>query len=152
MRCWNCNKKKKCKKGCSVQHTNNTKMTNNNVIAQADPCNSSHPNTKGQVKHYENSATINGQEYVVENKNYYDNYYTKYNHYYVKDINYVTDHYSDYNVYHYNTETVYNGSVCEGSTDIVENNNSNQCYNKGCNCSCCSQKRPSCMGTCNCKN
>jgi hypothetical protein len=56
---------------------------------------------KGEVNHYEDYKYIDGEDYCIENKNYYDNYYKKCNHYYITDYDYITDHYYEYDVYHY---------------------------------------------------
>ena len=72
----------------------------------------------GQVNNYENHYVIAGQEYGVQNENYYDNYHHRYNHYYITDVNYVADHYMDHNVYHHNTNNVYNGEDYLGAENV----------------------------------
>lgn len=79
--------------------------------------------TNGSVNNYENYIDVDGEQYNISNKNYYDNYYTTYNDYYVTDYNYVTDHYFDYNIYHYDSKTIYNGSEYMGCENIVHNGN-----------------------------
>lgn len=78
-------------------------------------------NNNGSAKYYESHGTICGDDHKIKNENYYDNYYTKYNNYYVKDYNYVTDHITEYNVYHYDNETIYNGTINHGTTNIAGN-------------------------------
>lgn len=108
--------------------------------------NSDQVSLAGDSRVYNNSQDINGQDYVVENRNYYNNYYTRYNNYYVNNIDINKDFVKDVNVYHYSSETVYEGCEYLGSSTVVQNDNgssgcrnnqgrSSQCgRNQGCNC------------------
>ena len=127
----NCGKKKIYNNVNSNQYSNGT--TNGTSLANGTLVSTNQPNqliqnaqsnfaNGGQVNYYQSNGTVAGQDYTVQNSNYYDNYYTKQNNYYVNDVNYVTDHYQDYNVYHFNTQTVYNGTVYEGATNVVATN------------------------------
>lgn len=86
---------------------------------------------KGQTKVYKKNEDIKGKDYCVENKNYYNNYYTRYNHYYVNNTNIYKDYVKDCNVYHFSTETIYDGCEYQGSSTVVkedkDNGNDDKC-------------------------
>ncbi|WP_373599728.1 hypothetical protein [Paraclostridium bifermentans] len=82
-------------------------------------------NSVNKYKHY---ADIDGEKHCIANKNYYDNYYTRYNHYYITDYNYVTDHYFDYNIYHYDTKTIYNECQYMGCENIIHHCKNDCCH------------------------
>lgn len=76
---------------------------------------------KGTSQRYESYRDVDGQVAEIRNDNYYDNFYTRYNHYYVKDYNHITDYYRDVNVYHYCEEVVYEGCKYQGYTSKIYN-------------------------------
>lgn len=95
-------------------------------------CNCREPE-EGKVRRYEKEFDVKGNNYCVENKNYYDNYYNRYNNYYVTDYDYVNNYYADYNVYHYKRELIDENSQYLGCKDIYANeanaNNNGANYN-----------------------
>ncbi|MGL5151340.1 MAG: hypothetical protein ACRC7N_12305 [Clostridium sp.] len=88
----------------------------------------------GGGKSYNNYYKVNGKNANVVTKDYYNNYYTRYNHIYVKNYKVVKDYVYDYNVVHYSTDTVYNGCQYLGSSCHAENegNNSGNCGCRPC--------------------
>lgn len=88
----------------------------------------------GQVRKCNQHCNINGKNFVVNNKNFYNRYFTRYNHFFINDCNYIKDFLSDCNIYHFSSQTIYNGCKYLGSNAIVANNcfrnfNNNCCFN-----------------------
>lgn len=74
---------------------------------------------KGRVRKFDKHFSINGKEFSVINKNFYNNYYSRYNHIHVTDVNYIKDFVRDYNIYHYHTRTIYCGCKYLGATTLM---------------------------------
>lgn len=85
----------------------------------------------GRVRNFNRSANVQGRNYQIVNRNYYNNYYSRYNHYFVTDLNINRSFVKDYNVYHYYTRTVNEGCRYLGSSTIIANGG-NSGWGSGC--------------------
>lgn len=87
----------------------------------------------GQVRRYNSFYNINGRNYVITNRNFYNRYFTRYNHIYVNNCNHIKDFLRDCNIYHFTNQTIYEGCQYLGSNTVVANNwcgnNNNSCCN-----------------------
>ncbi|KLE15494.1 hypothetical protein [Clostridium sp. C8] len=87
----------------------------------------------GQVRRYNSCYNINGRNYVITNRNFYNRYFTRYNHIYVNNCNHIKDFLRDCNIYHFTNQTIYEGCQYLGSNTVVANNwcgnNNNSCCN-----------------------
>lgn len=86
----------------------------------------------GQVRRYNSFYNINGRNYVITNRNFYNRYFTRYNHIYVNNCNHIKDFVRDCNIYHFTNQTIYEGCKYLGSNTVVANNwcgNNNSCCN-----------------------
>lgn len=92
------------------------------------------PNGRNRV--FNNSYNVNGQNAVVVNRDFYNNYYNRYNHYYVRNVRINKDYVYDYNIVHLSSQTCYAGCQHLGSKWIVDNGCGNGQGNGGCGCGC----------------
>lgn len=88
---------------------------------------------QGQVRTINRNYSVNGTNREIVNKNFINNHISRYNNYYVRECNFVKSFVRDYNMYHYSSQTINNGCVYLGATNVVANNG---CGNSSCRCSC----------------
>ncbi|WP_291652412.1 hypothetical protein [Clostridium sp.] len=88
----------------------------------------------GQVKKCNQHCNINGKNFIINNKNFFNRYFTRYNHFFINDCNYIKDHLCDCNILHFSSQTIYKGCKYLGSNTVVAKKcnkkfNNNCCFN-----------------------
>lgn len=88
----------------------------------------------GQVRKCNQHCNINGKNFIINNKNFFNRYFTRYNHFFINDCNYIKDYLCDCNIIHFSSQTIYKGCKYLGSKTVVANKcnknfNNNCCFN-----------------------
>ncbi|MGL5352092.1 MAG: hypothetical protein ACRDA5_02055 [Clostridium sp.] len=87
----------------------------------------------GRDRNTSRNISVQGNCFRVTNREFLNNFITRYNHYYVTNRRYVRNFVRDVNVVHCSTQTINCGCRHMGTTTVIANNNNGN-NRPGCGC------------------